>query len=280
MKKEFLIYIVIGLILVFLGSIGYFTWKNRSLKNSSDIVINKPVPNIKDVPIPIVTQYQVPILMYHYIRIADAGDKLGLGLSVTPTNFDAQLKGLANDGYEGINMSDIADPEHKAISKIIFDKKKPIALTFDDGYDDAYTAALPILQKYQMTATFYIIRDYVGRSGYMNQTQIDKLTTDKMEIGSHTLSHPDLSKATDANQRTQIFDSKLSATSFCYPSGKFNDTTVSLVKDAGYTTATTTKIGIAKETSKLLELPRVRVEDGSAQTLLDKISYAFEHGTN
>lgn len=278
MKKNSLIYIVIALILVFLGLVGYTTWKNRTLLSVT--ITSKTPEKTDEIKIDKVTQFQVPILMYHYIRVADANDKLGQGLSVTPDNFDAQIKGLVDDNYVSIKMDDLADPNLSAISKIINEKKKPIAITFDDGYADAYTSALPILQKYQMTATFYIIRDYVGRPEYMNQSQIDILASDGMEIGSHTLSHPDLATLSDTNQRTQIFNSKDSTNSFCYPSGKFNDTTISLVKEAGYTTATTTKIGIANETSNLLKLPRVRVENGTAQTLLDKISYAFEHGQN
>ena len=255
---------------------GIFFWRHYQINPSTPpaTTINpKPTPQY-----PLVTQWQIPILMYHYIRIAPADNTLGQNLSVNPTNFDDQMKTIVNDGYITIKMSDIADPEKKAISKIYAQKKKPIALTFDDGYEDAYSNALPILQKYQMTATFYIIRDYTNRPEYMNQDQINNLTQAGFEIGSHSLSHPNLATASETTQHSQIFDSKAEATSFCYPSGKFNDTTVNLVKNAGYTTAVTTKIGIAKETSDLLKLPRVRAEDGSAQALLDKINYAFEYG--
>lgn len=281
--KKYLIYIIILLVLAFVGSVFYFTWQNKNSDQVSAVGDNSTETKSatkEELKIPKVDSFQVPILMYHYIRVAPEGDTLGQNLSVTPDNFDIQIKGLVDDGYASIKMSDLVDPELKAISQAIHDQKKPIVLTFDDGYEDAYTNALPVLQKYQMIGTFYIIRNYVGRSEYMSQDQIDKMAADGMEIGSHTLTHPNLASLSEEDQYNQIHDSKDNATTFCYPAGKYNDTTLNLVEGAGYTTAVTTNIGIASEKSDMFELPRVRVEDGSSQTLLDKIGYAFEYGSN
>lgn len=266
-RRESLIYVIIGLMVAFLALAGFQGWKNReqSLAAPASPAAAKSGPDK-------VIQFQVPILMYHYIRVAPEGDTLGQNLSVTPSSFDAQLEGLSKNDYVSIKVSDIADPDRKVISQIYAENKKPIALTFDDGYADAYTNALPILKKYQMIGTFYIIRNFVGRSNYMNQSQIDKLAADGMEIGSHSLTHPDLSTLDAAKQRTQIFDSKGEAVSFCYPSGKYDDTTVNLVKEAGYTTAVTTNEGIANQNSNLFKLPRVRVKNITVEDLLDIIN--------
>ena len=78
----------------------------------------------------------------------------------------------------------------------------------------------------------------------------------------------------------EISDSKKNSLTFVYPSGRFNDRIVSLVKEAGFLVALTTKIGIARDTSNLLEIPRVRVENTTPQALIDKISYAQEQGQN
>lgn len=229
-----------------------------------------------EIKYPIAETYNVPILMYHYIRNAEGESELGKKLSVSPENFDAQMKWLTDAGYTSIKLADMADPEKKAISKAVAEKKKPIVISFDDGYTDAYTDAFPVLKKYNLTGTFFIIRDSVGYPAYMSQTQIDELATAGMEIGSHSLNHPDLSTADATDDRTQIFDSKVSATVFCYPSGKFNDTVVSLVKEAGYVAAVTTKGGIANQSSDLLLLPRVRIEDGPPITLENKIKAYME----
>lgn len=270
MSKRIIFLILIGILLVVLG--GLIFWKTKSQdKSSQPKTTTAPMPESTTISYPKPESYDVPILMYHYIRNAENESALGKNLSVSPASFEDQLKWLKENNYETIKVSDLADPELKAISKIIYDKKKPIVLTFDDGYEDAYTAALPIIQKYEFTGTFYIIRNSVGKAEYMNQTQIDKMAKAGMEIGSHTLSHIDLSTADDADQRKQIFESKVDATSFCYPSGKFNDTTMSLVKEAGYTTAVTTKSGIANQSSNLFELPRIRMQDFSGVALGKKL---------
>lgn len=214
--------------------------------------------------------YQVPILEYHYIRdpsLLAATDQEGKNLSVGPLDFSSQLKWLQDNDYETIKVSDLADPKKTAIAKVLSTQKKPIALTFDDGYLDAYSAAFPLLEKYDFVGTFYIIRGFVGRPLYMNQSQINILTASGMEIGSHTISHPDLSKINESVARHQIFESRDGALTFCYPSGKYNDTTLQLVQEAGYTTAVTEISGIANQNSNLYTLPRVRVRNISGAAL-------------
>lgn len=275
------------LLLIFLGLGlcaligGFLLWKyyQKPTSESTPTVTTKktasPVPEF-----PKVTNWQVPILMYHYIRDASGESQLGKNLSVHPKNFELHLKWLQENNYESLTLADLADPEKKVLSKIIGEKKKPIVITFDDGYQDAYINALPILEKYKMTATFYIIRNYVGKAEYMNQEQINNLEKAGFEIGSHTLSHPDLTKLTTTEAQKQIFDSREKAITFCYPAGKYDATTVSLVQQAGYQMAVTTHFGIANQGSSVLELPRVRVEEGSGEVLGDKISAAYEQSKN
>lgn len=271
MKQGYLVYILITLIVLFLVTVGYDTWRNKpatAKKNNIDT-------NQTDTPIiPQVSKYEVPILMYHYIRVAPEGDTLGQNLSVTPDNFRTQMKWLNENNYLTIRTEDLADPYLTVISNVAAKNKKPIIITFDDGYDDAFTAAYPVLKENDFIGTFYIIRNYVGRTNYMNQTQIDEMADNNMEIGSHSLNHPDLAKSSEVIQHKQIFDSKLFATTFCFPSGKFNNTTISLIKEAGYTTAVTTKEGIANQDSNLLELPRVRMTDGGVELIKNKIETA------
>ena len=271
MKQTYLIYIFIGLTVLFLGLIGFFVYKDKPSSEGLSVT-NSSIDEPKKEPVyPKIDTYEVPILMYHYIRIAPEGDTLGQNLSVTPVNFTSQMKWLKDNDYATLNLVDLADPDKKAISKIIFDKKKPIVITFDDGYEDAYTNAWPTLKENGFTGTFFIIRNFVDREEYINQNQIDTLSKAGMEIGSHTLSHPSLEKLSSVDQRTQIFDSKDNAKTFCYPSGKYNDITLSLVKEAGYLAAVTTNPGIANQDSNLFELPRVRIMNGDGDYLKNKL---------
>ena len=272
MKQTYLIYFFIVLIVLFLALVGFLVWNDKPTAETLSVT-NKSIGKPEEEPVyPKVSNYEVPILMYHYIRIAPEGDTLGQNLSVTPTNFASQMQWLKENNYTTLNLSDLADPNKKEISRIISDKKKPIIITFDDGYEDAYTNAWPILKENGFNGTFFIIRNFVGRVEYMNQNQIDILSKAGMKIGSHSLSHPSLEKASDTDQRTQIFDSKESAQTFCYPAGKYNDMTIALLKKAGYSAAVTTQPGIADENSSLFELPRVRMQDGDGEYLKKKLT--------
>lgn len=266
--------ITINIIIILIIINGGYWWQ-KNQKQEPAIIMSPPIVS-PTLQYPKITKYQVPILMYHYIRDAKNESQLGKNLSVNPENFDLQVKWLKENNYEALKVSDLVDSDKNALSKIAFLHKKPIIFTFDDGYADAYSQALPILKKYQMTATFYIIRNYVGKDNYMNQTQIDALEKEGFEIGSHTLSHPDLTKIGLDDARTQIFDSRQNAFTFCYPGGKYNTTTVEQVQEAGYKAAVTTHFGITDQDSSILELPRVRVEDGSGETLGHKIEAAYE----
>ena len=236
-------------------------------------VVPSPSPKII---IPRVEKIQVPILMYHYIRDAEGESELGKNLSVSPENFDDQIKYLKDDNFQSLVLSELADPERKALSKIYFQNKKPLVLTFDDGYEDAYLVAFPLFKKHQFVGTFFPIIDYINKEGRLKNWQIEEMKKASMEFGSHTLTHPDLTKISPDDAREQIFNSKNDSETFCYPAGKYDDGIIQLVRQAGYKIAVTTKIGIARENSSFLELPRIRVENTSPEVLLDKISYAQE----
>lgn len=274
MKKTY-----IGIIILIIAAlIGLFLLNNQSKNKTHQNIIGntqaKPSPE-PTTPKPTYSKiktYKIPVLMYHYIRIADPADTLGVGLSVKPANFAKQMNWLAENNYETIKLEALADPEKKEISRIIAEGKKPIVITFDDGYEDAYNKALPILQKNKFIGTFFIIRDFTTRDEYATQIQIDKMAKAGMEIGSHTLSHKDLAKNSIEVDRKQIFDSKLDATVFCYPSGKFNEDAVNLVKEAGYKVAVTTAHGIVNQDSNLLELPRIRIKDISLEEFIKKVT--------
>lgn len=261
----------LGALLLFLGFI-IFSGRAQEKFPLPLVFRSSPTPYV-----PKVEKFDVPILMYHYIRIAPPGDRLGQSLSVTPANFNIQMRYLKNNGYISIKLADLADPNLKAISQAYFETKKPIVITFDDGYEDAFTQAFPVLKSYGLTGTFFIIRDFVGNNGYLTLSQIKTMGKEGMEIGSHTLDHLDLSTITDQRQLTQISGSKMGAEVFCYPFGKMGQNTEKYVREAGYVAAVTTREGIARQNSDIFALPRVRVKNGDLGIFLYQISHAYEH---
>jgi len=273
-KKYRLILLILAVLIILIGS--FFIWR-KFLAKAVITEDFKPLSFNQETNYPKVEKFEIPILMYHYIRVAPANDQLGANLSVSPENFAAQMKWLYDDNYRSIKLADLADTDRKEISRIYHEEKKPIVFTFDDGYLDAYTEAFPILVKYSFIGTFFIIKDYIGRGNYLIGEQIKEMGEAGMEFGSHSLTHPDLTKTSINEIRRQIFDSKGKWQVFCYPAGRFDETVVNLVQEAGYLAAVTTKIGVARQDDNLLELRRVRVENVSPQELIDKISYATEN---
>ncbi|NTW03154.1 MAG: polysaccharide deacetylase family protein [Oscillochloris sp.] len=204
----------------------------------------------------------VPILMYHYVRSVDAAiDPLGYNLSVTPEQFAAQLDWLRQAGYNTIQISALA----ACIRGEAPCPARAVAITFDDGYRDAYSAALPVLQQYGATATFYIVSGFVGHEAYMGWDEIRALYYAGMEIGAHSISHIDLTTLSHDENADQIARSgaEIAAQigqpvrSFCYPAGQFTPDIAQITRDAGYTSATTTIQEGAQD--DLYALPRIRI---------------------
>lgn len=211
---------------------------------------------------------EVPILMWHYVRDdVRPRDALGKRLSVTRETFAKQLDDIVNMGYSTVVFPDL---QRSFL-------QKPIILTFDDGYDDAYTSVFPELRRRDMVATFYIATGFVGRPGYVTWDQIREMQNAGMEIGAHTISHVDLAASRLFTQRKQILGSILSidhevavhTTSFAYPSGKYTHSTIGILESSHLLYGVTVQHGIAHQNSNPLTLPRIRMsEDSDLFTIL------------
>lgn len=235
-----------------------------------------PTPTLPTAPPGSVTA--LPILMYHYVRVVDAAaDPLGYNLSVTPAGLDGQLAWLAAEGYTPLRM----DEALRCLQGGAGCPQKPIALTFDDGYADALSEALPLLQKYGFVATFYIVSGFVGEPGYLTADEVRTIRAAGMEIGAHTINHRDLSKVDEATARAEVIESKAQVEaisggpvhSFCYPSGKYTDATLALVREAGYDNATTVMPDLPYDDR--LQLPRIRIRGDLDQAGFEGLVSAY-----
>lgn len=226
-----------------------------------------PTPSPSLAELPGLPPNGVPILMYHYIRVNPvASDRIGFNLSVTPTDFAMQMRLLSEAGFHTVTIAQVR--EYLLHGSPL--PSKPIAITFDDGYDDAYTAARPVLERYHQTATFYVITGFLNRPHYMTWSQVEALDHEGMEIASHTVHHPSLPLLRGSALATELTASRAELEShlghpvldFAYPGGELNATVVAAVARAGYLSATTTRSGVARRGDALLELPRLRVWGG------------------
>ncbi len=222
------------------------------------------------------------VLMYHG---TPSGNPSSI-YSINAGRFLEHLEYLKNGGWNTILFSDL-------LSGVTF-PPKTVALTFDDGYADNFNGAfIPILER-NMKATWFIASDYVG--GYatwmgkavhetkmLDQSQLCHMSSQGMEIGSHSCSHPDLSSLDYDKQLEEITTSKAKleaillqeVLSFAYPFGKYNSDSVEAVKSSGFRIACSTSSGSVQTDSNLLLVPRITIfADDSVSDLACKLTFA------
>ena len=208
-------------------------------------------------------KYVVPILVYHHVDYVLEGT-LSLN-SVSPSNFKRQMRYLrAHDFiilrlYELVTLIESGEPiPHKSV-----------VVTFDDGYEDNYKFAFPILRDLEIPATIFVVSDIVGTPGYLTWDQIKEMQGHGIFIGSHSRRHTYLPDVTYEQQVDEIKTSKriiedklgTSINSFAYPSGGFNNQIKKIVKEAGYKAACATNRGFNKFNKDVYELNRIRVKN-------------------
>jgi peptidoglycan/xylan/chitin deacetylase (PgdA/CDA1 family) len=212
-------------------------------------------PNKIYLPVP------VPILMYHHVQEIPGGkNKTGVSM-VTPENLEKQLQWLLDHNFQTVNFDYLYNP--------LKSEKKPIILTFDDGYRDAYEKAFPVLKKYKSTGTFFPIVNNIDKSGFVTQKQLLEMKRAGMGFGSHSLSHPNLTTSSDQKNGDEIYGSKnvleqrlgITISDFCYPSGIFDQRTVNFITNSGYKTAVTVNNGTNFGTIDPFRLNRINIEN-------------------
>jgi len=225
-----------------------------------------PVPILPPQPDDVERSADVPIFMYHYISASpSAQDHIRVGLSVPPEMFEAQLKLLSDNGYTTISLRDLY--EFLAVGKALPDK--PIILTFDDGYLDNYTNAFPILQKYGMIGTFFVLTGPAddGESAYLTWDMITEMSNAGMDIQLHSREHLDMRNRSFDWLVFQIIGGRQSIEGhtgkpvifMAYPSGKYDAAVLHFLRGNNFWAAVTTASGVTHTLSEPLLWDRVRI---------------------
>ena len=174
----------------------------------------------------------VTVLAYHKVSNAPSI------YSIDPDLFERQMSYLAGNGYSSISLPYLAE----ALAGKTPLPDKSIIITFDDGYEDNYLTALPIMEKYGMRAAVFIAVDKVSQPGYMSWDQINAMQAKGVDIGSHSMSHPALTDISPSEQTKEILASKKALEKhlnrpvnfIAYPYGKFNPEMFNLLRQVGY----------------------------------------------
>ncbi len=153
----------------------------------------------------------VPILMYHEIT---AEPMLTGRLAVRPDAFAQQLGYLKAAGYHTLTAGQFAN----ALDWRAPLPAKAVVLTFDDGFADFYYTALPLLQRHGLTGTLFVTSGWTGASGeYLNQgappgmlsgEQIREIADAGIEIGAHSVTHPQLDQLSAGSLRQELVGGK------------------------------------------------------------------------
>ena len=222
--------------------------------------------------------FRVPILLYHYVEyVTDKKDTIRQSLDIEPNTLDSQIKTLKDAGYNFITAGDLA----KVIDGKATLPKKPIILTFDDGHWDLDTNVLPILKKYNVKATAYIISGFIGGSDFLTSAQLnDVIKSNLVEIGAHTVHHVGLAGESLSEVKYEVEESKkeleegynVKVVSFAYPAGRFDQQAIDVVKNAGFSTAVSTIPGVAQSNLNRYFLYRLRPGYRRGQELLDYLN--------
>lgn len=261
-KKMNLLLLVINLVLIGILAVFMLNRPNQSKTNQKQTQTSqsKGTANWKTYDDPV----QIPILMYHAVHVMDPSEASNANLIVAPDNFEAQIKAMVDAGYYFLTPEEA----YKALTENALPAKKVVWLTFDDGNEDFYTIAYPILKKYKARATNNVITGFVkkGNAGNLTVKQMKEMMAHGMSFQSHTVNHPDLSATDKATQKAELTDSidfledKLNTkvNTIAYPSGRYNQTTLDLAKKT-YKLGLTTNEGLASAKDGLLSLNRVRI---------------------
>ncbi len=185
----------------------------------------------------------VLILEYHKVN-----DRTKDEYSLTPAEFAAQMDALKADGYTAISVLDFLRAK-KGKQEL---PKKPVVVTFDDGYSDNYTEALPILEQRGMKATVFMVTNNVGLPGYLTWDQLHDMEKRGIELGSHTANHLPLTNMTVAEARDEARKSKLmmewkglkTVFVLSYPNGKYDKFLPDILKEEEYLAAVTGDAGL------------------------------------
>jgi peptidoglycan/xylan/chitin deacetylase (PgdA/CDA1 family) len=218
-------------------------------------------------------QTAVPILMYH--SIADPPGEKYQTWSVRPERFDRQMAWLRAHDFSPMTVTGLVATLRDPSARL---PEKPVLVTFDDGFADFHSAALPILVAHNIPATLYVTTGYVGgTSEWLNGPehhqpmltwqQLAEVSRSGVEIGAHTHTHPELDTLPYEEAQDEITRPKriledrlgLRVTSFAYPHGYHGPTVKRLVCEAGYTSACGVKHAMSATTDDCFSLARIIV---------------------
>ena len=212
----------------------------------------------------------IPILMYHNVS-ENKKDKNSLYYK----DFYKQIKYLTKIGYKSLNLKNLSNEKYN----------KKIVITFDDGYENIFTNAMPVLKELDFSATCFIVSKKIGyfndwdknqknfkKKRIMNTKQIKIWINNGFEIGSHSMDHYNLNNLSNIQKKIQILKPKqffknnygINIQSFSYPFGCYNEDCLRILKKNYKFAVTTKRSRYVKDKFNPHEIPRVPINSNTS----------------
>jgi peptidoglycan/xylan/chitin deacetylase (PgdA/CDA1 family) len=205
---------------------------------------------------------EVPILTYHRV-----GSSPG---------FAKQVAALERRGYQAVTLGRVFQAWRGEAGL----PRRPVVLTFDDGYLSQYRTAARTLRARGWPGVLNLQVDRLGAAGGLTRAQVRRMLSDGWELDSHTLTHPDLTEVGRERLVRELVGSReaiarefgVTANFFCFPYGRYDAAVQAAVRRAGYLAATTTRRAVASPDGDRFALPRISVSARTKpSTLLRRI---------
>ena len=239
--------------------------------------------------------FRLPILMYHSISDEPEENVSPYYRTATsPELFAAHMALLKTEGYEVLNLQSGLEKFRRGN----YTGEKIAVITFDDGFEDFYTAALPVLRQNNFGATVFLPTAFIGqeRRNFKNRAcmtwdEVRESAKAGIEFGSHTVNHPKLYELSLPQIRAELKESKMTienevgrpVSSFAYPYAfpsadrAFVKVFLESLKEAGYACNVTTKIGLAGKNDDPFTLKRLPINSADDEALfLAKLAGAYD----
>jgi peptidoglycan/xylan/chitin deacetylase (PgdA/CDA1 family) len=222
---------------------------------------------------------KIPILMYHQVsELTKTTKKIrstNPAYSLSVKQFSEQMRYLHENDYQTLSLSKLLDqtaPYHQ----------KAVVLTFDDGWADNYTNAFPILKKFRLTATIFVITDFVGKPEYADWAQLREMSKDGISIQSHTVTHSPLPLLHTNEIMYELGTSKKSIEDhlgsvvefLSVPHGMINQEVANASRAAGYKGICTSEPGLSHRLMDPAILKRINVSSRYDISRFEKIIQA------
>ena len=230
------------------------------------------------------------ILMYH--MISEPKTAAEIKYACPPKQFEQHLQMLLGAGFKPVSIRAIED--YYIHQTPLPDKA--FLITLDDGFEDNYSNAFPILKRLQIPAVIYVATGLVGKTNQWMSTstfserkmlswmQIKEMAGQGISFGSHTVSHPKLTELGEGSVSKELVESKqlieeqlgMACSHFAYPYGLLTEKTRELVQQAGFKTACSTRSGFNNAERDPLMLHRIEVYgEDSTWKLKQKIRFGM-----